>query len=153
VKSSLRKLLALLALTGFAHGADLTSSGDWVETINAADLVSGAGSALLNPESVSGVTTLSVSNPLVTWRVRVHRTSGSWMSNVEIWVKRSSGGSGLGTISGGTSYMQLTGTDVDFFSGTLARSNISLQFKVTGLSLTVTPGTYQSPIVFTVVSP
>lgn len=153
MKSLLHRSIFVLALCAAAHAADIVTTGNWVETISSADLVAGAGSGIVNPESTSGVTTLSVSSTLVTWRVKARLSGGNWNGNVSIWIKRTSGGSGLGTISGGTGYVQLTGTDQELFSGTLDRSSISLQMKVAGLTPAVTPGTYQSPIIFTVVSP
>lgn len=150
------KLLALLLLGAFGAGAaaaDLTAFGQWTESLTAQNLITGAGSGLQNPESTAGVIALSVTNPLVTYRVRARLSSGSWDSSVGIWIKRTSAGSGPGTISGGTSYIQLTSSDVEIFSGTLDRANVSLQCKTTGLSTAVRPGTYQSPIIFTVISP
>lgn len=145
--------LLLLGSIASAPAADLVALGHWSEDINAQDLISGAGSGLQNPESTAGIITLSISNPLVTYRVRARLSSGSWNGNVGLWIKRASAGSGLGTITGGTSYVQLTNSDTEIFSGTLDRSSVSLQLKTTGLTTAVSSGTYQSPVIFTVVSP
>ncbi len=153
MNSLIRRCILGLSLCAAAHAADIVATGSCVETISSADLISGAGSGILNPESGSGVTTLSVSSTIETWRVKARLSNGSWNGNVSIWVKRSSNGSGSGSIAGGTGYIQLTSTDQELFSGTLDRSSISLQMKVTGLTPLVPPGTYQSPIIFTVVSP
>jgi hypothetical protein len=151
MKSPLPKLLALLALSDLVHGADLTSSGDWVENITAANLVSGAGSNLQPQfESVSGITSLTINNAPGAWTLRVRLAGSGGHGNVTVYAKRTSGGSGVGTISGGTAYMALTGSDTEFFSGTDNRGNISLQFKLTGLSSSVSPATYFSSILFTV---
>lgn len=149
MKASLHKLLLLLALPGLAQGADLTSIGDWVESITAANLVSGAGSDVQSQfESVSGVTSLTISNAPGAWTLRVRGSGGH--GDVTVLVKRTSGGSGSGSISGGTAYQELTGSDAELFSGTDARSGIPLQFKLTGLSRNVAPATYLSSIIFTV---
>jgi hypothetical protein len=151
MKSPLHKLLPLLALTGLAHGADLTSRGDWVESITAANLVSGAGSDLQSQfESVAGVTTLTISTAPGAWTLRVRLGGSGGHGDVTVYVKRTSAGSGSGSISGGTAYMALTGSDAELFSGTENRGNVSLQFKLTGLSRTVSPATYLSSIIFTV---
>lgn len=151
MKSSLQQLLALLALTSLAQSADLTSSGDWSESITAANLVSGAGSDLQPQfESVSGITTLTIGNAPGSWTLRVRIAGSGGHSNVTVHVKRTSGGSGSGSISGGTAYMALTGGNSTLFSGAENRSNISLQFKLTGLSRSVSPATYLSSIIFTV---
>lgn len=151
MKFSLLKLFALVALPRLVHGADLTSMGDWVESITAANLVSGAGSDLQSQfESVSGVTSLTISNAPGAWKLQARLGGSGGHGDVTILVKRSSGGSGLGSISGGTAYMALSGSDAELFSGTEDRGNISLQFKLTGLSRSVSPATYLSSIIFTI---
>jgi hypothetical protein len=151
MKSSLRKLFTLLTLAGFAQGADLTSNGDWIESITAGHLISGAGSDLQPQfESVPGVTTLMISTAPGAWTLRARLSGNGAHSDVTVYVKRASGGNGSGSISGGTAYMALSGSDAELFSGTGDRSNISLQLKLTGLSRKVSPGTYLSSIIFTV---
>ena len=150
-----RHLLALLvsSITTMAPAAELESLGAWTETINVANLLGGAGSTFSNPESVAGITTLSVTFPTVTWRVYARLNGGNWNPNVGLWIQRASNGSGIGSITGGTSYVQLTTTNTELFSGVLSRTNISLRFKSSGQSSSVVPGNYQAPILFTVVSP
>lgn len=150
MKSRLRTtLLLLFALCGTSQAADLTSSGDWVETITAANLVSGAGSDLQAQfESISGVSTLTISIAPGAWSLRVRVSGGH--GDVTVHVKRTSAGSGSGSISGGTAYLALTGSDTELFSGSEDRSSVSLQFKLTGLSQNVSPATYLSSIIFTV---
>jgi opacity protein-like surface antigen len=153
MKTSLLPLLTILLLAAFAPAADLTSIGDWTESINASALVSGAGSDLQPQfESVAGVTTLTISNAPAAWTLRVRLAGSGGHSDVTVHVKRASGGSGSGTISGGTAYQALTGSDAELFSGTSDRGSISLQFKLTGLTRKVSPATYLSSIIFTVSS-
>lgn len=134
-----------------AQGADLSSSGDWVETVNATHLVSGAGSDLQPQfESISGVTTLTITNAPGSWTLRVRLAGSGGHGDVTVSVKRTSSGSGTGTIVDGSAYMPLTGSDAVLFSGTEDRSGISLQFKLTGLSRNVSPASYLSSIIFTV---
>jgi hypothetical protein len=151
MKTLLRNSLALLALASAGHAADLIATGDWNNTVNAALLVSGAGSSLpVQVQSISGVTTLSISNAPGNWTIRVRRAGGPWHSNLTLFVKRTSAGAGSGTVNGGDTFVEVTGADTELFGGSGARSNVSLQFKLTGLSLDVSPATYLSSIVFTV---
>ncbi len=151
MKSSFTKALTFLACTSLAPGADLVSSGDWAKSINATDLVAGAGSDLpAQFESVSGVTTLTISNAPGAWTLRTRVGGSGGHGSVTVYIKRTSGGSGSGSISGGTAYQALTGSDAELFSGTEARSNIALQYKITGLSSRVSPASYLSSIFFTV---
>jgi hypothetical protein len=151
MKTPLHRFLVLAGFATLAQSADLTSMGDWTESITATDLVSGAGTDLKPQfESAAGVTTLTVSNAPGPWTVSVKRTGNGGHGDVTVYVKRVSGGSGIGTIDGGTAYQTLTGADVDLFSGTEDRNGISLQFKLTGITRDVPPANYLSTIVFTV---
>jgi hypothetical protein len=151
MKSILRKTLLLLTLCTASQAADLTSSGNWVETITAANLISGAGSDLqAQVESVSGVTTLTITNAPGAWSLRARLGASQGHGDVTVYVKRTSAGSGSGTISGGNAYVELTNSDVEIFNGSEARSGISIQFKLIGLSHDIPPATYLSSITFTV---
>ena len=141
----------LILLGHFAQGADLTSMGDWIQTVTATNLVAGAGSDLQPQfESLSGVTILTISNAPGPWIMRARLSGTGGHGDVSVQVKRTSAGSGTGSIDGGTTYTELSGLDSEIFNGTESRENISLQFKLTGLSCRVSPGTYLSTIIFTV---
>jgi len=151
MKTFARAVLALLASFSASPAADLISSGDWAETINASKLVSGAGSNLQSQlQSLAGVTTLTISNVSGAWTLRARRSGGSWHGDVTLFVKRTSAGSGSGSVSGGDAFVELTGSDVEIFSGSDARSNVALQFKLTGLSVGISPANYLSSVIFTV---
>ena len=152
MKTLLRQIITSLTLLPLAvHAVDLTSTGDWSDSANASNLVSGAGTDLPdNAESISGVTILSVSNTSGSWRVTARRSSSTWDSHLALYVKRTSAGSGSGSISGGDSYVEITGSDSDVFTGSAARSGISVQYKLTGLAHHIPPATYLSSLTFTV---
>lgn len=146
-----RATLLLILFGQLANGADLTSMGDWVETITATNLVAGAGSDLQPQfESISGVTMLTISNAPGAWTLRARLSGTGSHGDVSVQVKRTSTGGGTGSIDGGTAYIELSGLDSEIFSGTESRGSISLQFKLTGLSCRVTPETYLSSIIFTI---
>ena len=147
----LRHLLALVLFARLAAAADLTSGGDWAETLNAGSLTAGAGSDLpSNLESISGVTVLSVSNISGPWRITVRRSSSTWDGHFTLYVRRTSAGIGSGSIAGGDSYVEVTTGDTEVFTGSDARSSIAVQYKLTGLAHNVPPATYLSSLVFTV---
>jgi hypothetical protein len=155
--SSLHVLLAILApmLPASAAALDLTTTGSWSRTITAADLRSGAGSDLYDTqESSTDEVTLDISSATGAgdqWRVDVHRLDATWPSGVHLWVRRTGDGSGSGSISGGASYHEITTSDSEFFSGFGDRSDINLQFRITGMSLSVPPDAYSSSVSYTVV--
>ena len=149
-------ILLLFALTE-VEAIDISATGGWGETIDASDLVSGAGSNLVDTyESTSDATTITISNCKNNndnWSVRVHRLDdSSWHNDLIVYVKRTSDGQGGGSISGGLDYVfVLTIGQALFFSGKGDRSNIAVQYKVTGMSVDVSPATYNTTVVFTVV--
>lgn len=146
-----RATLLLILLGHLAQGADLTAMGDWTETITATNLVTGAGSDLPSQfESISGVTVLAISNAPGPWTLRARIAGAGGHGDVIVQVKRTSAGSGTGSVEGGTTYTALNGLDTEIFSGTESRESISLQFKLTGLSCRISPDTYLSSVIFTV---
>ncbi len=143
----------MVVLAIAAPGADVSSIGSWTESIDSGDLVAGAGSNLVSQyESVSGTTTLDVSNTAGgAWRVLARRSSGTWHGSFRLSIRRSSDGSGSGSVQGGTTYMELGTLDTEIFTGGGERNGIALQLKLTGMSTSVPPDTYSSGIIFTVV--
>jgi hypothetical protein len=146
-------LLAGVLLAGStAWTADLTATGGWSRRITAGDLTAGAGSDLASQqESDAGATTLAIaSTGGAAWQIKVRHSPSTWHSNFTLWVKRTSDGTGAGSITGGSGYIEVTQVDTVLFSGTKDRSSISLQYKLTGLSKNVSPNSYLSSVVFSV---
>lgn len=146
-------ILLLFALTE-VEAIDISAAGGWSETIDENDLQSGAGSDLTDIyESVTGATTASISNcagDSDNWRVDVRRSDGNWHGDYVLYVQRTSEGTGTGSISGGDAYIEVTTTDIEFFSGAGNRDNIELQYKLTGMSINASPNTYNTTIIFTI---
>ena len=138
-----------------SEAIDISAVGGWNEGIDESDLVSGAGSDLIDIyESATNATVLTISGCVDNndnWRVDVKRTDGTWHGNFTFYVKRTSDGEGGGSISGGLSYIGVTTTDTQFFIGAGNRNSINLQYKLTGMSINVSPTNYNTAITFTVV--
>jgi hypothetical protein len=151
MKSPFRFLALILACAASASAADLTSIGDWTESIDASNLASGAGSDIQGPlQSMTGVTVLSIANSAGRWRLKAHVAPNQWNPNLVVWVQRVTDGTGRGCISSGASYVQLGSTDVELFRGVGDRSNISIRFKLSGLTHRISPASYSSSVVFSV---
>jgi hypothetical protein len=150
---ALLRLLFAVSLAGSLGAIAISVSGSWSEVIDAADLQGGAGSDL-NPsiESPQNRIALSVSQASKqNWAVSVSRIDGSWWPNLQISVKRTSNGTGTGTISGGTAYLAVTSANQSFFTGNGNRSAVYLRLQLNGLSANVPPAPYTTTIVYTVV--
>lgn len=153
-RPSLLVLVAALAVPHPVWAVDVALTGSWSLTLDAADLVAGAGTDLVDPQtSPTSQVTVDVSGTLGdgdTWRVDVRRADVAWDPAIHVWVRRTGAGSGTGSISGGTGFQEVDATDGAFFSGAGDRTGISLQIKLTGLSVGVQPDTFSSTLVYTV---
>ena len=146
----------LLSFVSTAEAIDISATGGWGETIDQADLVSGAGSDLIDTyESTTGATSIDISNTLDendNWRVDVRRVdAGGWHGDFTLYAKRTSNGNGPGIVSGGLSYMEITTTDSELFSGAGNLNTIDVQYELAGMSIGVLPDNYSTTVIFTVV--
>lgn len=106
-------------------------------------------------ETSSTAQTLLRVNSLLVWTVSAHMsTTSNWDSALKLFVQRTGNGTGLAILSGGTTYMQLTSSPQQFFSGALNlggnRDNIPIQYKIEGLSVTLPVKTYTATITYTI---
>lgn len=148
-------LSTLILISGVWAAIGITVSGSWTLTIDATDLQSGAGSDLNNLyESATKAVSIDISGVggKDTWRVDVKKTDTNWHSNFQLFVKRTSNGSGKSAnISGGTTYQEVTDTDQSFFSGSGKKRNIRIQLKLVGVSVQIPQDIYTTTVTYTVV--
>jgi hypothetical protein len=149
-------LLILNPLSLSAGSIDV--NGSWSETINVNDLIAGAGSDVnstyTSPADQATVDITLTSGALDEWRVDVKKSDSNWHSSTHLYLRRSSDGTPghIGaTISGGTSYLEVTDIDQVFFSGSGDRLNVGIQLRLTGFSVHVPPGNYSTTIILTFV--
>lgn len=144
-------LLAAVCWGSAVPAADLAVTGNWSRTVNNADLAAGAGSDLHSLiESGTAEATLDISNTFGgNWAVVARKSAITWPATVSIAVRRTSDGSGGGTIAGGTAYLTLSTTDQTLFTGTGDRSSVQLQLRTDGLSVEHGVGTYSLNVIYT----
>lgn len=134
----------------------IVETGSWSTTVDAQDLLSGAGSDLADTQtSTSNQVTLDISGTTGdtdNWSVNIRRTDTTWDSDFTVYVRRTGGGTGGGTISGGTTFQAVTTTDAQLFTGAGDRSGIQLEFKVTGFSVSAIPvDSYATSLTYSIV--
>lgn len=144
--------LALLAASPLAYAVDIGVTGSWFETIDRDDLAAGAGSDVRTPiDSTSAQVTLDITNTLgAGWTVQLSRSDISWPAGVTIAARRTSDGTGGGSISGGAAYVGANSAPQIFFTGTGDRTGIQIQIRTEGLSVQTAPGTYTSGLIYSV---
>jgi len=152
------KLLIVFTIFGLIvvgkriNAADIVVSGIWSETIDASDLQAGAGSDLYSSyESASDAISIDITAADY-YGVDVKKIDANWHSNFQLFVRRTTDGSGPGgsKISGGDSYQEVTDTYQNFFTGRRNRSNVKIQLRLDGVSVQVPPDTYTTTVYYTV---
>jgi len=157
----MKKLFVLILFLFFllffqeAEAIDISAIGGWTQTISASNLISGAGSDL-NPTytsvaNASAITITNCKNKNDNWRVDVRRVDTNWHANFTLQAQRASAGTGAGAISGGTTFINIGTIDMTFFSGSGDRSGINCQYRLTGMSISIDPGTYSTTVIYTLV--
>lgn len=133
----------------------IDSSGDWYHVISEADVAGPAGSSLSpSYDSSSQAAVLNVTATADrTWRVDVQKSDIAWHPSLKVWVRRTGEGVGIppvAPVTGGETFLPLTEVDQFLFSGRGTRQMVSLQYRLTGVSIAIPPGTYSTSILFTV---
>jgi hypothetical protein len=145
----------LVLPAGPVHAIDIALAGSWAVSIDAGDLTGGPGTDLTDTyESETAQITITISNTPGSgdnWRVDVKRMDTNWDSDLTLEVRRTGDGAGGGSISGGTTYQEIDTTDTAFFSGSGDRSDITLQLRLSGVSVHVPPDAYSTSVTYTVV--
>ncbi len=145
-----------LLCTSFISALSITTSGGWNLSIDSTDVTGSAGSDLTPTYySSTDAIIMSISDAIDNsdnWEIQVHKTDTNWHGNLKLALQRTSNGSGGGSISGGDSlYIELTGTDQYFFEGSGDRTDVDIQFRLTGVSVLVPADSYSTTIYFTVI--
>ncbi len=130
---------------------DISVIGSWSETIDENDLLAGAGADLKNSyESPDNQVLITISGTTGGWRVDIKRVDANWHADLSLSVRRTGSGTG-GSVSGGDTYTEVTGTDQPFFTGSDSVSGITAQIKLSGISIQVLPDNYSTTVYYTVV--
>ena len=158
-KTGILILLATLAFTtlGFAVIA-ISVTGSWSLSIGQANLTGGAGTNLTTPyESATNQLLMTISGTGgKSWRVDVYRVDSTWHTSFVLSAKRTTDGTpaakGAHSIDPiGLTYTAITTVATTFWSGTNDYTNISLQYKLDGVSCAIPAASYSTTVYFTVV--
>ena len=132
--------------------ANVSVTGNWQETIDVTDL-QGEGGSPLNGSYESSVDQVDIDirgKGVNDWILYVKRIDNTWHSDFRLKIKRTSNGDGKGSISGGTSYFNITKTDKEFFIGYKKRRNINAQVKLKLRADVIVGGMYDTTVIYTV---
>jgi len=147
-------LIALPATMAFTQPLRLIlrNNVDWDLALGVADITGLAGTDFdVDIESAANLQRLRIRNSTGDWRVDVSRADTAWHAGIRVYVQRTSDGLDGITISGGTTYQEITTSDTSFFTGTGNPRRIQLQFMTNGAfaSAGVPSGLYSTTVTYT----
>jgi hypothetical protein len=147
--------MVFLAVKPAAAVINITVSGSWNQTIDKNNLTGGAGTDLNNTfassQNINLITITGTKNRNDNWQVNIKRIDTTWNGSLQIFARRTSSGTGTGSVSGGQAYIQLTQNDTTFFNGAGDLNGIWVQLQLTGTSVQVSPNQYSTTIQYTIV--
>lgn len=131
----------LFALPIRAEQPRISVSGGWFLSISELDLVSGPGSDLKSTYlSPPDATLIDIkAEPKTLWSIYAKRTAAA-TDGIGISVKRTSDGKGKGWVEGGEYFIPLGDGYTKLFHGKGERIDITLQYRITGISINTPPG-------------
>lgn len=152
IKGNILSLFCILLLAGGLWAIRITVTGSWTEYIDEADLQGPPGSDLISSyESASDQVLVSIdARWWEIWQVSMRKIDSNWHADFTLYARRTSSGTGMGGVNGGTSYLDIRNTNRSFFSGWGDRNNIDIQYRLEGVSINIEPGIYTTTIIYTV---
>jgi predicted metalloprotease len=133
----------------------ITVTGSWTQSIDKNNLTGGPGTDITttftSAQNANLITISGAKNKNDNWQINIKRIDTAWNGTLQMFAKRTSSGTGQGSVSGGQAYIQVTQNDTTFFTGAGDLSGISVQLQLTGASLAVPPNQYSTTIQYTVI--
>jgi len=119
---------------------EIIVSGGWFRIVDHFDLKAGAGSDLIESyESPLDATVIDIiAHKKTPWAVYVKKINQE--HNLSIYIRRTSNGTGEGKIEGGENFTLVEDSPKLLFRGKGEKRNITVQFKLSGISISIPPG-------------
>ena len=138
-------IFILIITTKVCSGANISADGGCSFNFDASNLLSGAGSNFAgSPESTPDQIDLTIANTGgAGWRISAQKIDALWNNNLLLWIRRND-------IS--ADYQQIDNINRTVFTGT-GDNILPLQFKLSGISVSVPPGVYNTTVSYTITAP
>ena len=152
-------IFLLMCQSVFGQSISVQAGGTiWSESLAASTITQAGADYTANVTSASNQSLINVNGSLLGYQVVVKRQDVVWDSRLLLYVRKTGDGSAglLATISpsGVSSYQQITTSNVNFFSGSLAllgnRVGVPIQYEISGVSVLIPVKTYSTTIIYTV---
>ncbi len=131
----------------FAGG--LMATGDWNETIDENDLLSGAGSDITDTyeSAVNATRLMSINMRNKTWEMTIEMSETNWHGDFSIYARRTDNS---GSVTGGQTYQEITTSTEYFFEGSGNQLNLLIQYQLRGVTLQIPADIYTITIIYTI---
>ncbi len=145
----------------------LSSTTSWTTTVPATNVTEAGNDFTGTYTSATNVKTLGVTNGNKNsaaevngyyWTIYVRKVDITWDNTAKIYTQRTGSGTPrstlrTSTVTGGTTYQQITDTNQTFFTGYRGSTAIPIQYQLQGVSVVMAVKTYTTTIYYTVTSP
>jgi len=146
----LNPILLTIPLHLSAENLKISTSGSWSLSIDQSNLISGGGNNLQSTyQSQPDATLIDIKadkNSL--WTVYVKRIP--LPNHLTLYVRRTSDGRGKGSIEGGENFIPLGEGYTMLFRGRDERKDVTIQYRIEGISISISPGLRDFQIIYTV---
>jgi len=143
-------ILLTIPLYLSAENLKISASGSWFLSIDQSNLISGGGSNLQSTyQSPPDATLIDIkADQKSSWAVYVRRIP--LPDHPTIYVRRTSDGRGKRSIEGGETFIPLGEGYTMLFRGRGERKDITIQYRIRGISISISPGLRDLPVVYAV---
>jgi hypothetical protein len=137
-----------------AQSISIQSGGSvWTESVPANTITQAGADYTTYVTSATNASLLNASPLILNYQVAVKRQDTLWDSRLQLYVRKT--GDGTGTLSsvspsGVGSYIQINTTNSNFFTGTLSRTGVPVQYEIRGISVLIPVRTYTTTITYTI---
>ncbi|MBI5913956.1 MAG: hypothetical protein HY842_01150 [Bacteroidetes bacterium] len=149
----------LTVQVGFAQ-IFIDVTGSWSYSVPVSDITEAGNNFSGTYTSGASQVLIDVDKPrhsaaIFNWRVDVKKTDIDWNSALSLYARRTGDGvpadsNGSSSVSGGTSYLLITNSNQQFFTGIRGRLDIPIQYQMQNVSVLIPAKTYSTTIIYTV---
>jgi len=143
-------ILLTIPICPSAENPKISASGSWFLGIDQSNLLSGGGSNLQSTyQSTPDATLIDVkADKKSSWAVYVRKIP--LPNHLTIYARRTSDGRGGGTIEGGENFIPLGEGYTMLFRGRGERKDVTIQYMIRGVSISISPGLRDLQIIYTI---
>jgi hypothetical protein len=145
-------ILLFLFLNPAIYAQVLTVTGNWSLSISASSLTEAGNDFTGTYTSASTQTYIDVDvkKKNDNWRIDVRKSDINWNPALILSVRRTGNGNSSGPApNGGTTFIQLTNSNQEFFRGRKDNPDIPVEYRLSGISVTIPAQSYSTTVIYT----